>query len=208
MKQVLVRLAAIALTASLGIGFARAADTPPSGTLVPGGVGPRTPAPGAPAPTTATPSAPAPSVPAPETAAPAPDAAAPTPEKPAPAKPAPHKAVQHRPPAKETPRKDAVEKPSGAEEGARTCVHDRLRQLVAEDQRGDVAADAALNACTNDLKAEFKAKKKSYCEAVAYIGWLVADENSKLNGVSGQPYHPDPGFLQSCGKTESWERHR
>ena len=99
-------------------------------------------------------------------------------------------------------------KPDSVEEAARTCVHNRLKALVAEDERGDIANDATLNACTNDLRAEFKAKKKSYCEAVAYTGWLVADENSKLNGVQGQPYEPNKAFLQSCAKSHSWEKQK
>jgi len=108
-----------------------------------------------------------------------------------------------------TPNKPAApDKPDSVEEAARLCVHNRLKELTAEDQRGDIATDAALKACTNDLQADLKNKKKSYCEAVAYTGWLVADENSKLNGVQGGPYHADKGFLQSCGKTESWEKHR
>lgn len=52
-----------------------------------------------------------------------------------------------------------------------------------------------------------KTRKKSYCDAVAYVGWLIADENNKLNGVKGQPYRPDEGFLQQCDKSENWERH-
>jgi hypothetical protein len=53
-----------------------------------------------------------------------------------------------------------------------------------------------------------KGQKKSYCEAVAYIAWVVADENSKLNSVQGQPYQPNPAFIRDCSKTESWEKHR
>ena len=205
MKQVIVRLAASVLTALLGIGLAQAADTPAPGTLVPGVL-----VPGMPAPSTRAPAAPvqekaAPQKPAPDN----PAAEAPASEKAAPEKPAPRKSTQHRrPAAKPAPAKEAVAKPSGVEEATRTCIHDRLRALIAQEDRGDVSADPALNACTNDLKAEMKAKKKSYCEAVAYIGWLVADENNKLNGISGEPYRPDRGFLQDCAKTESWEKHR
>jgi hypothetical protein len=117
-----------------------------------------------------------------------------------------------KPPAKAkpeaAPKPELEAKPDSAEEAARTCVHNRLKELVAEAQRGDIATDAALNACTSNLKADLKTKKKTYCEAVAYVGWLVADENNKLNGVQGQPYRPDKAFLQNCAKTESWEKHR
>lgn len=101
----------------------------------------------------------------------------------------------------------AQDKPYASEEAARACIHKRLTELVAQGH-GDAAGDTPLSACAIDLKAELKAKKKSYCEAVGYIGWLVADENYKLNGVKGQPYRPDKSFLQHCEKSESWEKHR
>jgi hypothetical protein len=65
-----------------------------------------------------------------------------------------------------------------------------------------------LSNCTDELRPELKAKGKTYCEAVGYIAWLVADENNKRNGVTGQPYRPDKSFLQHCSKSETWEKHR
>jgi len=206
----MVRWAVIASTALLGIVAAQAADAPASGTLVPGMLVPGLPATGTPAP----PNPPAPGAPAPETAAPAtpgPGAAAPqttVPERAAPKSPNPRKTVRHRPAPRKEPAAEEAEKPGAVEEAARTCIHNRLKALIEEDQRGDIAADAALNACTQGLKAEFKAKNKSYCEAVAYTGWLVSDENSKLNGVQAQPYQPNMAFIQDCAKTQSWEKHR
>jgi len=79
--------------------------------------------------------------------------------------------------------------------------------LLAE-RNPNIAADAPLTTCTNDLKAEFKAKGKSYFEAIGYIAWLVADENSKRNGVTGQPYRADKSFLLHCARSETWDRHR
>jgi hypothetical protein len=134
-------------------------------------------------------------------------------EAPSPAEtPAPARVPKHKTPAKKEVKKakpePVVEKPIGAEEAARSCIHNRLKELVALDQREDIATDAGLRACSDGLRTEMKEKKKSYCEAVAYIGWLVADENNKLNGVQGQPYQPNKAFIQDCGKTESWEKHR
>ena len=95
-----------------------------------------------------------------------------------------------------------------SEQAARSCIHARLKELVAQEQPSNIAADPALSACTNDLRGEFKAKKQSYCEAVAYTSWLAADENSRLNGLQGQPYRPDKAFVQRCEKSESWEKQR
>jgi hypothetical protein len=95
-----------------------------------------------------------------------------------------------------------------SEQAARACIHARLIELVAQERPSNIAGDTALNVCTNELRAEFKAKKKTYCEAVAYTGWLVADENSKLNGLPGQTYRPDKSFIQSCEKSENWDKHR
>src|SRR3984893_18164530 len=81
-----------------------------------------------------------------------------------------------------------------SEQAARTCIQKRLTELLAE-KYANIAADTALTACTNDLKAELKAKGKSYCEAIGYIAWLVADENSKRNGVTGQPIGPTNRFF-------------
>jgi hypothetical protein len=94
-----------------------------------------------------------------------------------------------------------------SEQAARTCIQKRLTELLAE-KNPNIAADTPLAACTNDLKAEFKAKGKSYCEAIGYIAWLVSDENSRRNAVTGQPYSPDKSFLQHCEKTENWQKHR
>ena len=128
--------------------------------------------------------------------------------------PVPPPAPKHKAPAKKEVKKEK-EKPEmvpdklgTAEAAARTCIHDRLKELVAQDQREDIAADAPLRTCSDGLRNEMKARKKSYCEAVAYIGWLVADENNKLNGVQGQPYQPNRAFIQDCSKTESWDKHR
>lgn len=126
--------------------------------------------------------------------------------------PAPPPAPKHKAPAKKEVKKEkpeaAPEKPGAVEEAARSCIHNRLKALVDEGQRDDPAADAPLRTCSDGLRNEMKAKKKSYCEAVAYIGWLVADENNKLNGVQGQPYQPNKAFIQDCSKTESWDKHR
>jgi len=89
---------------------------------------------------------------------------------------------------------------------ARACVHKRLLDLIAQN-RPNIAGDAALGECTNGLKAELKEKKKSYCQAVSYIGWLIADENSKMNGVQGQPYRPDNAGIKGCEKSNTWEKH-
>jgi hypothetical protein len=93
------------------------------------------------------------------------------------------------------------------EQATRTCIQERLAELLAEKQ-ANIAVDTPLTACTNDLKAELKTKGKSYCEAIGYIGWLVADENSKRNGVTGQPYRADKSFLLNCAKSETWDKHR
>jgi hypothetical protein len=93
------------------------------------------------------------------------------------------------------------------EQPARTCIQKRLTELVAE-RHPNIAADAPLTICTNDLKAELKAKGKSYCEAIAYIAWLVADENNKRNGITGRPFSADKSFLVHCTKSETWDKHR
>ena len=84
----------------------------------------------------------------------------------------------------------AQDGPYPSEQAARPCIQKRLTELLAE-RHPNIAADAPLTTCTNDLKAEFKAKGKSYCEAIGYIIWLVADENNKRNGVTGRPYRAD-----------------
>jgi hypothetical protein len=94
-----------------------------------------------------------------------------------------------------------------SEQATRACIQKRLTELLTE-KHVNIAADTSLTACTNDLKAEFKAKGKSYCEAIGYIAWLVSDENSKRNGVTGQPYRPEKSFLQHCAKSETWDKHR
>ena len=101
----------------------------------------------------------------------------------------------------------AQDGPYLSEQAARTCIQQRLAELLAE-RNPNIAADAPLTTCTNDLKAEFKAKGKSYCEAIGYIAWLVADENSKRNGMTGQPYRADKSFLLHCARLETWDRHR
>ena len=95
---------------------------------------------------------------------------------------------------------------SKGEEQARACVHERLVALIAAGTL-NVSGDAALNACTDALRAELKAKKKTYCEAVSYVSWLVADENSKLNGLKSTPYHPDKAAIQRCNKSQTWDKH-
>ena len=87
----------------------------------------------------------------------------------------------------------------GKEQAARACIQTRLAELVKQDNR-NVTADAALIACANDLKVEIKEKKKSECDATDYIGWVLANENSKLNGISGGPYKPDKAFISRCRK--------
>jgi hypothetical protein len=101
----------------------------------------------------------------------------------------------------------AQDGPFASEPATRTCIQKRLAELIAEKQP-NIVADVPLNACANDLKTEFKAKGKSYCEAIGYIAWLIADENNKRNGVTGQPYRPDKSFLAHCAKSESWAKHR
>ena len=92
------------------------------------------------------------------------------------------------------------------EAAARECIHKRLAELLAQN-RPNIAGDAALAECTKGLQAELKDSKKTYCEAVSYVGWLVADENTKLNGLKGQPYRPDKASIQRCEKTNTWEKH-
>jgi hypothetical protein len=87
----------------------------------------------------------------------------------------------------------------GKEKTGRTCIHDRLAELVAQDNR-NATADAALTACANDLGTEMKGKGKTDCDATDYVGWIIANENSKLNGLTGQPYKPDKAFLLRCRK--------
>jgi hypothetical protein len=90
--------------------------------------------------------------------------------------------------------------PYTSEEAARTCVHKRLVELIAQEHR-DINGDPALTACTTALKAELKKNGKSDCAATAYSVWLVANENSKLSGLAGQPYTPDRAFLKHCEST-------
>jgi hypothetical protein len=99
-----------------------------------------------------------------------------------------------------------TEAPYKNEVTARECVHKRLSELVAQN-RPNIAGDNALAECTKGLQLELKDRKKSYCEAVSYIGWLVSDENSKLNGVKGEPYRPDKASIQRCDKPNTWEKH-
>jgi hypothetical protein len=89
---------------------------------------------------------------------------------------------------------------------ARTCIHTRLTELIAQN-RPNIAGDTVLTECTKGLQVELKDRQKSYCEAVSYIGWLIADENSKLNGLKGQSYQPDKASIQRCEKTYTWEKH-
>jgi hypothetical protein len=101
----------------------------------------------------------------------------------------------------------AQDGPYLSEQATRTCIQKRLTELLAE-KHANIAADKPLTACTNDLKAELKSKAKSYCEAISYVAWLVADENSKRNGVTGQHYKADNSFLSHCAKSETWDKHR
>jgi hypothetical protein len=101
----------------------------------------------------------------------------------------------------------AQDGPYLSEQAARTCIQKRLTELLAE-KHANIAADTPLGACTNDLKAELKTKGKSYCEAIGYIAWLVADENGKRNGITGKPYRADKSFLLHCAKSETWDKHR
>ena len=87
--------------------------------------------------------------------------------------------------------------PYASEDAARTCIHKRLAELIAQE-RPDINSDPALAACTTGLKADLKKDGKSDCEAIAYSAWLVANENSKLAGVSGHAYTPDKAFLKHC----------
>jgi hypothetical protein len=98
-----------------------------------------------------------------------------------------------------------AEAPYKNEATARECVHKRLAELLAQTQP-NIAGDPALAECTKGLQLELKDRKKSYCEAVSYTAWLVADENSKLNGLKGQPYQPDRASIQRCDKSRSWEK--
>ena len=84
-----------------------------------------------------------------------------------------------------------------SEEAARTCVHKRLTELVAQEHR-DINGDPALTTCTTALKAELKKNGKSECEAISYSAWLVANEKSELSGLSGSSYTPDQAFLKHC----------
>jgi hypothetical protein len=80
--------------------------------------------------------------------------------------------------------------------------------VVLTEKHANIAADTVLSTRTDELRAELKAKGKTYCEAVGYIAWLVADENNQRNGVTRQPYRPDKSFLQHCSESETWEKHR
>jgi len=85
----------------------------------------------------------------------------------------------------------------GKEQAAKACIHNRLAELVEQDNR-NVTADAVLTACANDLKAEMKEKRKTDCEVNDYIGWLIKSENSKIYGVAVHPYKADKEFLARC----------
>jgi hypothetical protein len=104
-------------------------------------------------------------------------------------------------------RAQTKDAPYNNEAAARACVHKRLPELLAQN-RPNIAGDAALAECTKGMQAELKERKKSYCEAVSYIGWLVADENSKINGLQGQAYRPDSAAIQRCEKSNTWEKHQ
>jgi hypothetical protein len=89
---------------------------------------------------------------------------------------------------------------------ARTCIHTRLTELIGQN-RPNIAGDTVLTECTKGLQVELKDRQKSYCDAVSYTGWLIADENSKLNGLKGQSYQPDKASIQRCERTYTWEKH-
>jgi hypothetical protein len=93
----------------------------------------------------------------------------------------------------------AQQTPFHSEPVARACIDKRISELL-EAQTRDVIGDAALQACTNDLKAEFKEKHKSDCEASDYARWLVANENNKRYGITGSAYKPDKAFIARCEK--------
>ena len=84
------------------------------------------------------------------------------------------------------------------ESSARACVKNRLTELIAQDQRLNIANDPAITACTRNLRTEITAARKSDCEATDYISWVIASENSKLNGLPGSPYKLNAGFIKSC----------
>ena len=87
--------------------------------------------------------------------------------------------------------------PYPSEDAARACIHKRLTELIAQAHR-DINGDPTLATCTAALKAELKKDGKSDCEVIAYSAWLTANENSKLSGLSGEPYTSDKAFLQHC----------
>jgi hypothetical protein len=91
----------------------------------------------------------------------------------------------------------AQDVPFGKEQATRQCISKRLAELIAQSNR-NVTADAALNACLNDLKVEMKEKGKTECDADDYFGWLITSENNKLNGVKAYPYKPNKAFLLRC----------
>ena len=94
-----------------------------------------------------------------------------------------------------------------SEAGARACIHKRLTDLIAQEQRQRISGDPVLNACTKDLRAEMRKKGKTDCQEADYISWLVANENSRINGVSGHAYTPNKLFIQSCRKSKT-AKHR
>jgi hypothetical protein len=94
----------------------------------------------------------------------------------------------------------AQKEPDRNEQGARACIHKRLAELVAENNR-NVTADPALTACASGLKSELKDKGKAECEITDYVGRIIRNENSKIYGVSGGPYKPDKTFITRCQKS-------
>jgi len=87
--------------------------------------------------------------------------------------------------------------PFGKEETTRQCISKRLADLITQSNR-NVTADTSLNACINDLKVEMKGKRKTECDVDDYFGWLIANENNRLNGVTAHPYKPNKAFISRC----------
>ena len=95
----------------------------------------------------------------------------------------------------------ATDESYSSENAARDCIHKRLAELISQNNR-NITADATLTMCAKGLQSEMEKKGKSECEAKDYTGWIIRHENSKINGLSGQPYKPDKTFLAHCRKTE------
>jgi hypothetical protein len=92
------------------------------------------------------------------------------------------------------------------EAGARACIHKRLTDLLAQDQRQRISDDPTLSACTKDLKTEMATKGKTACEQADYVSWLVANENSRINGMAGSPYQENKSFIRDCQKPKTRKR--